>query len=161
MKFNFRNFSFVVRAQRRAQGRHKNQPTKVNRYRRSNVDYDSHGETDEECPHCGKHSGIPSDGKHADCCPRYVDASLSMKDHISDDEDYLGKKTHGMSPQKRRIDPLHRSCESFSSNEMDADSNAPWGNQYVDTSAVDDKLHPSNAMDTLASSASQRSKQSH
>ena len=73
-----------------------------NRYK--NDPYDSHGE-DEGCPHCDKHGHGHSGGKHADCCPRYVDESQTIEG-AGDDNENLDKAQNGAPPKQRKIQPL-------------------------------------------------------
>lgn len=45
-------------------------------------------------------------GKHADCCPRYVDNSLGIERIGSDEENDFELSRIGSSPRRRTIQPL-------------------------------------------------------
>jgi len=92
---------------------------RYNQYRKSYDPYDSHDENEDECPHCDKYIGSPSNDRHSDCCPRYVDASLAVEKFASDDDDeHLEASSNITLPKQRQIQPFGFSGRIMQSDDL-------------------------------------------
>ncbi|MBC7959312.1 MAG: hypothetical protein H7X94_05555 [Vallitaleaceae bacterium] len=109
------------------------------RYKKSYDPYDSHGEDGDECPHCDQHSGAHPSGKHSDCCPRYVDASLVLEGLASDDENVMEMSRNGGPPKRRHIQPLHFPGQiSITGDAIGMDQNETGSDEELNLSVDDD-----------------------
>ena len=108
-----------------------------NKYRKSYDPYDSHDEDDGECPHCNKHSGDRTSGKHSDCCPRYIDSSMAVERYHSDDD--LEISQTGSAPKRRLIQPLHPSGQKSLGDDLDME-HSELGDGYDLSGDVDSRL---------------------
>ena len=90
-----------------------------NQYRKSYDPYDSHDENEDECPDCDKHAGSPFHGKHSDCCPRYVDASMLVeKCNSGDENEALERSTNIAFPKQRKIQQISSSNQVLQSDDL-------------------------------------------
>jgi len=113
---------------------------RYNQYRKSYDPYDSHDENEDECPHCDKHFGSPSNDRHSDCCPRYVDASLAVEGFDSDDDDeHLEASSNMTLPKQRQIQPLDFSGRIMQSDDLYLDQYEESREETEDEALLADK----------------------